>query len=49
MKILVCRSGRQKQLVKDFLYSGIVSHVNQIVISYTEGEEVRKPERKAAV
>lgn len=45
----MCRSGRQKQLVKDFLYNGIFANVNQIVIFYTEGEEVTKSERKAAM
>lgn len=49
MNVLVYRSGRLKQLVKDFLYNGIVANMNQIVISYTEGEEVKKSERKAAV
>lgn len=49
MNVLVCRVGRQKQLVKGFLYNGIVANVHQIVISYTEGEEVKKSERKVAV
>lgn len=47
--ILGCRSDRKKQLVIDFLYNGLVSHVNWIGISYTEGKEVRKSEGKAGV
>lgn len=49
MNVLVCWVGRQKLLVKGFLYNGIVANVHQIVISYTEGEEAEKSERKVAV